>query len=475
MVNPDRLDVVARALAAGSRRTFLGVLAALPAAGGLVGSLLPQEAEAKERRRRRKQRHKRHKRRKNRGSHKHTRRPCKAEPVTQTCAGKCGSVTNNCKKAVDCGSCTCDPPCDVCYICQDQGPNAPGTCVLDPTQEGLSCGTDGSVCQPDVGCNCIPRTKCPADKTCGAYPDGCRSFLNCGFCSHPTPVCVDNVCVQCTSSDHCASGEMCLAGRCEPCDVSCAAGTCANANLQAVIAAAGAGATIYICPGRYTGTMTLSSDVTLIGAGDGEDETTDTILDAQRLGTVIQIPNGPTVGLQRLHITGGLSTDVDLGAGIDHLGTLLTMTDCTVSNNLTATDQDALNSRGAIVNSGVSELVMTRCTVRNNSTTNSGTDNASSIGGGIFNNNALTLTDCVIRNNTAESRGGGIYSNAGTVTLTGCQITENTLTDPTGAMGGGISVNGGSVTLTDSFVWENTMPDCAGNVIGTGCGMEPSA
>jgi hypothetical protein len=40
---------------------------------------------------------------------KKKKKKCKPEPTTQTCAGKCGSVKNNCKKAVACSACT--PPC----------------------------------------------------------------------------------------------------------------------------------------------------------------------------------------------------------------------------------------------------------------------------------------------------------------------------------------------------------------------------
>jgi hypothetical protein len=40
---------------------------------------------------------------------KKRKKKCKPGPAAQTCAGKCGSVRNRCKKMVDCGPCT--PPC----------------------------------------------------------------------------------------------------------------------------------------------------------------------------------------------------------------------------------------------------------------------------------------------------------------------------------------------------------------------------
>jgi hypothetical protein len=65
----------------GSRRGLLGAMASLP----LIGEL----AAAKKRKRKKKK-------------HKKT---CKPQPVSTTCAGRCGTATNNCKKLVDCGSC----------------------------------------------------------------------------------------------------------------------------------------------------------------------------------------------------------------------------------------------------------------------------------------------------------------------------------------------------------------------------------
>lgn len=42
---------------------------------------------------------------------KKPKKKCKPEEASQTCAGRCGSTMNNCKKLVDCGACT--PPCTV--------------------------------------------------------------------------------------------------------------------------------------------------------------------------------------------------------------------------------------------------------------------------------------------------------------------------------------------------------------------------
>ena len=245
------LDHLARSLAsARSRRSLVSVLAA-PIAGCLLDLLRPEE-EAKARRKQRP------KRRKHSGKRKHRRgKPCRPESPALTCSGKCGIVTNSCKKTVDCGSCACDPPCPACFVCQG-GVNLPGTCVLDPVLQGEICGEAGQVCQSDGSCTCdatccpacttcggdgacagcanccdgsgvcqdgvtnqacgssgtcdvcsgqeicqdqqcvcIPITQCPVELACGTISDGCGGQLTCGECANPTPLCTPHVCVPC--------------------------------------------------------------------------------------------------------------------------------------------------------------------------------------------------------------------------------------------------------------------------------------
>jgi hypothetical protein len=262
---------------------------------------------------------------------------------------------------------------------------------------------------------------------------------------------------------------ICLDGVCQTCDVTCADGACAGATLQEAL---NAGGTVVVCPGRYTGNYTFPVDVTVIGAGEGDDPRVDTILDAQQSGRVVDIPASRTVALRQLRITEGRTSESFGGAGIQNLGTLLTMTDCTVSHNENnaSTGDDA---RGGGIASAGSRLEMTRCTVRNNAVTNAGSGTGH--GAGIFNVGVLVMTDSVIRNNTAKSRAGGLWNDQTTTTLTGCQVTENILTNPESTGGGGIWVNKGSVTLNNSYVWNNTNNQCVGNVSGSGCGVAPPA
>ena len=156
-------DALTRTLSeAGSRRGLLGLLAALPLVGGLVALLDPDEIDAHGRRRRRKKRHKHGKGRRRKHHHK---KKCKANSLAKTCAGKCGQVKNNCKKTVDCGACACEPPCDVCFTCQE-GPTTPGTCVVDPEQQGQACGDPGQICQSDGSVPVMRESCCPACQVC---------------------------------------------------------------------------------------------------------------------------------------------------------------------------------------------------------------------------------------------------------------------------------------------------------------------
>ncbi len=241
-MDASHFDELIRSLTSGPRRGVLGVLAAATLLGGLLAVLDPAEGEAKGQRKRHKKPHHHSKHTGNRAGKKKKRR-CKPNSKATTCAGKCGSVKNNCKKTVDCGSCACNPACAVCQICQE-GPNTPGTCVPDPEQNGDACATGdlcltGEVCSAGV-CGggtpvvCLPQDQCHEAGVCDS---------NTGQCSNPAKpdgaVCDDGN--PCTTSDTCTNGS--CAGEANPalkhvCDVCssgewCHAGACAA--IQATV------------------------------------------------------------------------------------------------------------------------------------------------------------------------------------------------------------------------------------------------
>ena len=197
----------------------------------------------------------------------------------------------------------------------------------------------------------------------------------------------------------------------------------------------GRGGTVYVCPGRYVGTYNPGSG-SIIGAGDGDDPATSTILDANRNGRVMRIESGRTVSLHGLRLTGGFDDSVTAsGGGVMNDGGL-TMTDCTITGNETP-----IGTGGGLITYG--PLTLTRCQV---------TENTAFYGGGIYAvSGTITLVRSVVSQNKSTNLGGGIAVYGGTLHVNdGSSVTDNTAAD-----GGGIYRAGGTVTLNDAQVTDN--------------------
>ena len=82
-------------------------------------------------------------------------------------------------------------------------------------------------------------------------------------------------------------------------------------------------------------------------------------------------------------------------------------------------------------------------------------------GGGLFNDaGTVTLTQSTVTENSAFEGGGGLFNNAGTVTLTQSTVTENIVSSG----GGGLESTGGTVTLTQSTVDGNHSQFAVGGI-----------
>jgi parallel beta-helix repeat protein len=247
----------------------------------------------------------------------------------------------------------------------------------------------------------------------------------------------------------------------------CADG-CPYPTVQAAVADASGPSTITLCPGTYTGNVTINRDLSLIGAGDGAGPG-DSILQGTFGGRVVAIGAGITATLQSVRITGG---GPDVGAGILNEGDL-TLTDCTLIGN------DANGNGGGIYNTGDSTLALTGCTITMNTAGGAGggiynsgfctiksssvTFNESdSFGGGLSNSGSLyfnvqmTLTNVTVSNNTGQI-GGGI-DNQEMLTLNACTLEYNIAT----TQGGGLDNWSGTATLNDSLIFQNGAPDGGG-------------
>lgn len=409
-------DALARALTeSGTRRSLLGLLSTLPVLGGFLAWLGASDTEAKDRRRRRKTRHKkRHNKGKNR---KKSNKKCKAEEQSTTCAGRCGSVTNNCQQTVNCGPCTCEPACQ-----QGSAPDCVNLQCVCAANQDVACQAGETCCTA----GCFNLATNPLH--CGA----------CGFDCAQGLTCQGGQCGVACGSDFCVSGsEICFEGACHTCDVACEGGTCSGTALQNKMSLGG---TIYVCPGRYTGNFALNPNATIVGAGQGENEYFDTILDAQGNGRVVTAA-GNDYAIHQLRVTGG--KDIE-GAGVQCSIGSVSMFDCTITrNNMT---DPGLAVRGGGLSVHNADLALTRCTVSHN----------------------RAPSDDVF-----TGVGGGVYKKgkAASVTLTNTLVTENVA-----GAGGGIGTDYSVIELYDTYIWNNTVGNCSGgtDVHGVGgCDVAP--
>lgn len=234
--------------------------------------------------------------------------------------------------------------------------------------------------------------------------------------------------------------------------------------------------TLNFAPG-LSGTINLTNGELLITdsleiLGPGADMLT---VDAQQNSRVFNIDSGAsTVTLRSLTITGGRTTtnesddghgagirsranltiiesivsgnttsgDRASGGGISNLGGNLTITNTTVSNNITSSTGGGVYSRRG------SELIVTNSTISDNA--------AASHGGGIRSSDDMTLTNSTVSRNASSGAGGGIYIAGSRLTITNSTISDNTAVGGSGWGGGGILDGGGPTTIVDSIVSGNS-------------------
>ena len=226
-----------------------------------------------------------------------------------------------------------------------------------------------------------------------------------GACSPPTTP--PPTPPECAADRPCAAGKLCVDGTCQVCDV-CASG-CAYDGVQAAIDGV-ARSTLYLCPGTYSGAngrAAITRNLTLIGAGDGANSASNTILNAAGTLSVVKIDASASVALRGLRLTGGLAYG---GGGVENNGT----------------------------------VDLTACTIKGN---------AANLGGGVYNTGAATFTACAITDNQSGGLGGGINNNGGTVTLSETLIADNT------------AGTGGGIINSDAFQSPASITFNAGNEI----------
>ncbi|MFT4039417.1 MAG: hypothetical protein QM692_14610, partial [Thermomicrobiales bacterium] len=254
----------------------------------------------------------------------------------------------------------------------------------------------------------------------------------------------------CGGTCACTSGSTCEGGACQPCDVVHTGDDVASA--AALNARLAQGGTIRICPGRYQGRFKVR-DGQVIGAGDGADPASNTILDAagtaQPAGFEAVVAAGlpgKTTHLSQVRITGG--------SGQTSVGLLAEENSNTVYDALTVTG----NPQGLIAQGN---FTLRNSIISNNIATDPSADGA---GVALFAPQTSVIENCSITGNQVlNGNGGGIFASLGTLTINGTEISGNTT--GAGGSGGGLFVASGSVFIdSGSRVTGNT----AGNGGGGG-------
>ncbi|MCH7697497.1 MAG: CSLREA domain-containing protein [Chloroflexi bacterium] len=232
-------------------------------------------------------------------------------------------------------------------------------------------------------------------------------------------------------------------------DASTGNGICATAGgactLRAAIQEANAlpGSDVITVPaGTYNlsaGQLTISSDLTLNGAGAGT-----TAVDGGGLGGVFYISSGATAEISDLTVRNGSA--INAGGGISVVGTL-------TLNRSAITGNSAGNVSGGIYYQGT--LTINDSTISGNHAGNTG----GGIGDGGSGAGTLTINNSTISNNVADNTGGALR-NKGVATINNSTITGNTA----GNVNGGIQ----NATIKNTIVADNSPTDCGGPVVSLG-------
>ena len=211
-----------------------------------------------------------------------------------------------------------------------------------------------------------------------------------------------------------------------------------SGSLRQAILDASSGDTITFAPSVTTvtlanGELVINKNLTITGPGANR-LTVTAKLHRLCFFRIFNISPGVTVSISGITISNGFVQDGPGGGGILSAG-VLTLTDCTISDNFTGNHFGGILGGGGVMNDH-GTMTITGCTISNNSASQYG----------------LTVT----------SEGGGILNDSGSLIITNSTISGNTCSAfspeplfPGVAYGGGIS-NGGDLQITSSTIAHNS-------------------
>jgi hypothetical protein len=204
-----------------------------------------------------------------------------------------------------------------------------------------------------------------------------------------------------------------------------------------------------------------------ITAANTNDDLSNTIVFDPSLSGTISLAQGPLTINKDLEIDGP-GPDVLTVSGNDQSGVFSIPADpggqnVTISG-LTIADGTGVQNRGGGVFSDHATLTLSGCTVAGNAVGSSG------FGGGVYQSGGtVTLNSCTVSANTSGGAGGGTYDNLGTLIVNASTVSGNT----SGESGGGIRSIGSHlgqpdtmVTITSSLIADNRSAPGGFNVGG---------
>ena len=255
----------------------------------------------------------------------------------------------------------------------------------------------------------------------------------------------------------CKAGSLCDGKTCRPCDVTHDGNNVSSGEKLRQKLAASTG-TIRVCPGRYAGYFThAGGDV--LGAGNGTDPATNTILDATGLSVpdgntraVLAVASGALSRINNLRVTGS-STQSLHGVYVPAGGTM------TLEKGV-VTGTRGFGGYGIMVNGTFNAL---ESTISGNGPLSPSVSG----GGGIYvdTTSGVYLEKCrVVDNQAYTSHGGGITLFAGNMSIFTTEISGNKALGGAAYRGGGLYSFHGNVSM-------NSGTRITGNTAGAGGGI----
>lgn len=210
------------------------------------------------------------------------------------------------------------------------------------------------------------------------------------------------------------------------------------------------GGTVIVDVGTYVENVKIDKNVTITGAGQGEDPLLHTIVDGDATDAVFEITASLVdVTIELLTITNGDGSSYGVGGGVHTTSSDVHLNDCLITANTASSGGGIMVEPGGLV-------IATNCDI---------TENTASDGGGIRTTlSRVELYGSNVIDNEVTGRGGGVRIFEGSMYADDSVIQDNIA----GTFGGGIDNYGGTIEIVNSLVTSNEATDNGGGLVNRG-------